>query len=241
VRSPLPEGAGDFATSAPAIVRVFRGEVVESAHRVHVAAVDSEGRLQAFAGDPRRVTFTRSCAKPFQALPLLSTGALERSGSSDRELAIACGSHGGEPAHVETVRAWLARLDLDEAALGCGRHAPLTRSAARVVGADYGSLHHNCSGKHAGMLAVARTLGEPPESYLDPSSATQACVVEAVAREAGVPKDAIRTATDGCSAPNFALPLATIGRLFARLGAARQGDLARVRGAMLAHPEMIAG
>src|SRR5918911_4219839 len=148
--------------SAPVLVEVTRGEIVESRHRGHIVAVDGAGNLIAQLGVPETLTYLRSSAKPFQAIPLVESGAADRFGFTEKEIALACGSHYGEAIHTETVASMLSKIGLDASALQCGAHEPLNPEAARVLrerGEPPTALHNNCSGKHSGMLALAVHLG----------------------------------------------------------------------------------
>jgi L-asparaginase II len=239
------------------LVEVWRGDVVESVHYGAIAVADAEGRLVAAAGDPGEVTFLRSAAKPAQALALVESGAVERFGLAEREIAVIIGSHGGEPFHLEAVRSILAKIGLSEEALQCGAHAPFHKPSARALRAACAAptpLHNNCSGKHAGMLALAVHLGSPVASYLDPGHPVQARIRVLVEDLAGLPEGGARIAIDGCSAPTFAMPLRAAALLYARLVAAdgpraRNGAggresrdaAARVVRAMRGHPEMVGG
>jgi L-asparaginase II len=228
-------------------VKVYRGDVVESVHRASVAVVDRQGRLEASFGDPNLVTFVRSSIKPVQALPLLETGAAKRFGLSEEELAIACSSHNGEDVHVRLVEGVLEKIGLGVEALRCGAHAPYDKSAAQRVGPAFTAVHNNCSGKHAGMLAVCVHQGWDVDAYLDASHPLQQRIRALVAEETGLAAGKIPTGIDGCGAPNFALPLRRTARAFARLMDAenvrgeRGHHLARLRDAMVAHPHVIAG
>jgi L-asparaginase II len=190
---------------------------------VHAAAV-RDGELVASAGDPELVTFLRSSAKPIQALPL----ARAYDDLDARELAIASASHLGQPMHLEAVRMLLRRARCDEDDLECGPD-----------GAPPSRLKHNCSGKHAGMLAVCRAHGWRTEGYRLPGHRMQRQNLEDVARASGVDADQIRTATDGCGVVTFALPLERMARMFAALESSREG--ARIADAMRTHPEHIRG
>ncbi len=232
------------------LVEVWRGETVESVHYGGIAVVDSAGRAVAAVGDPGEVTFLRSAAKPAQVLPLLASGAAERFGFGDDEIAVMIGSHNGEPVHVAAVRSILGKIGLDERALRCGAHPPFHRPSAaalRSSGVVPAAVHNNCSGKHAGMLALAVHLGAPVATYLEGSHPVQARVRAAVETLAGLEPGGARTAVDGCSAPNFAMPLRHAALLFARLvdpaGVAEglAGAARRAVGAMRRHPEMVAG
>lgn len=232
------------------LVEVRRGDTVESVHHGAIVAADPDGRVLAAAGDPETVTFLRSAAKPFQVMALIASGAAERFGFTDRQIAVMAGSHGGEPDHVAVVRSILDRIDLDVPALQCGAHAPYHRPTAQDLrrrGEDPTPLHNNCSGKHAGMLAFARHLGASAADYLEPDHPVQRRIREVIEAFARVPAGAARPAIDGCSAPTFALPLRLQARMFARLvnpESAPPGlhDAARrVVEAMRAHPVMVAG
>lgn len=230
---------------APVGVEVLRGETVESVHRIHAVVVDGSGNALRLAGDPERVTYLRSAAKPLQAIPLVASGAADKLGLRDEELALLCGSHAGEPRHVAAVRSILGRIGLSESALQCGTHGPRNAVAkAALAGGRASAVHHNCSGKHAGMLALQVHLGGPSGSYLDPASPAQQAIREAIREVCGAEP---LVGTDGCSAPNFALPLRHAAQGFARL-ALPQGvrnetadALGRLARCMARHPEMVAG
>ena len=229
------------------VVEVARGAVTESEHRVHVAVVDGEGRLRAFAGDPDRVTFFRSSAKPIQALPLVDDGAFDRFGMSLEELALCCGSHSGSAAHVKVAERMLARAAVGADALACGPHPPFDDDARRALaeaGLEAGRLHNNCSGKHAGMLLLARAHGWETAGYERPEHPVQGRLLAEVARWTRVPEEAIALGNDGCGVVCFALPLRHMALSFAALAAAaRAGERGptTVVQAMTTHPEMVAG
>ncbi|OYV69035.1 MAG: hypothetical protein B7Z74_08055, partial [Deltaproteobacteria bacterium 21-66-5] len=173
-------------------VDVIRGETIESRHRVSAAAVDAAGRLVAWTGDPDLLTYWRSCAKPFQAVPLITDGAADALGITDSEIALACASHNGEPRHVEVAAGLLAKAGCSEADLACGAHSSLQPSVARAMaerGEKPRAIHSNCSGKHAGMLALARHHGWPAKGYRLAGHPVQRRVLEEVARWTGVPAD----------------------------------------------------
>lgn len=229
----------------PIEVRVFRGELVESVHLVDAAVVDAQGALIASAGNPGRITYWRSAAKPFQLLPLVEAGGVDRFGLDARDLAVACASHSGEPVHVAQVRHFLAAAGLDEAMLQCGAHPPLHEPSARLLqarGESPAPIHCNCSGKHAAMLALARLLGADTARYLEPEHPVQKRILDAVAAASGMPRERIGVAVDGCGAPVFALELSAMARAYARLAAAEEeSPLGRIRRAMIEHPYLVAG
>jgi L-asparaginase II len=242
--------AGEPGHGYVPLVEVRRGGTVESLHFGAIAVVDAEGRAIASAGDPAIQVVLRSTAKPVQVLPLLDAGGAERFGFSEPEIAVMIGSHGGEPVHVEAVRSILRKVGLDETALLCGSHAPTHRPAAlalRRLGQEPSALHNNCSGKHAGMLALAVHLGAPVATYLDPGHPVQERIRARLEALAGLRPGTAAIAIDGCSAPTFSMALGSLALLYARLvaGAGRRGApdaaLPRAVGAMRRHPEMIAG
>ncbi len=234
-----------------ALVEVRRGPLVESRHRGHVAAVDGEGRLVASLGEPDAVTYLRSSAKPFQAVPLVTSGAAAAFGLTDAELAIACGSHSGEDLHARVVAGMLEKAGFDESLLKCGVHDPFDRATAerlRHEGAAPGVLRNNCSGKHTGMLILARHLNTPPESYDDPEGPVQQVILHAVSQFSGVAADEIALGTDGCGAPVFGVSVRAMALMYARLVAppadfdrATRDACARLVAAMMGYPELVGG
>ena len=224
-----------------------RGGVVESRHRVHAAVVGSDDRLAAAAGDPQLVTFWRSCAKPFQVMPLVATGGFDCAGWGDDQLALACASHGGEPEHVALAAGMLASLGLEEGDLACGPHEPLAARGARVLresGIRPTRLHNNCSGKHAAMLARAVIERWPHEGYERPEHPVQQGCTAEVARWSGLDASRIPTGIDGCGVVVYALPLEAMARAFGRLARAARADddvPARVVHAMRTRPFLVGG
>ena len=227
---------------AEPLVEVRRGALTESRHRGHIVVIEPDGNIVNYLGAPQTVTFLRSSAKPFQAMPLLTSGAAERFGFTDQEVALACASHNGEPIHTEVVASMLEKIGLGPEALKCGIHEPYSVEVAgrlRLEGRAPNVLQNNCSGKHAGMLAVCRSHGWRTEGYRLPGHRMQRQNLEDVARLADVAADDIRTATDGCGVVTFALSLERMARMFASLTASREGQ--RVADAMQTHPEYIRG
>jgi L-asparaginase II len=245
------EEENENAPNPAPLVQVSRGRVVESRHRGHVAAVEPEGRLVAQAGEPETVTYLRSSAKPFQAVPLLTSGAADRFCLDEAELAIACGSHSGEDLHAETVARMLEKIGLDESFLKCGVHEPYDAATAqrlRERGESPGVLRNNCSGKHTGMLALAVHLGAQPREYDHPESPVQQAILRAVSQFSGLPAGEIAVGTDGCGVPVFGMPVRSMALMYARL-AAPPADFdeetrracARLTAAMTARPELVGG
>ena len=226
-------------------VEQVRGDWVEAVHEVHVAVVDSAGRLVARAGDPGLVTLWRSAAKPFQALPLIEDGAAERFALQSEELALACASHSSELGQVARVRELLGRIGCSERDLLCGPHPPLSDRVAedyKTRGLRLTAVYSNCSGKHAGMLALARHHGWPTELYTRLEHPVQQRCLAEVSRWTDVPVAEIKTAVDGCGVVCFGLPLRNMAWAYAKLGSREPGaGSVRVVDAMLRHPELIAG
>ncbi len=237
-------------SDAPVLVEVTRGAAVESRHRGAFAVVDAAGAVVLAAGDIDAPVFPRSAVKPLQALPLVESGAASAFGLTRRELALACASHGGEPAHVEAVGAWLRRAGLDEGALECGAHPPVYADAAMALarrGARPTAPHNNCSGKHAGFLCTAVHLGEDPRGYIQPGHPVQRRVAAALAEMTGADLDAAARGCDGCGIPTYAMPLRAVARGMARmtdtvgLGAERGRAAAAILDAMAAEPFFVGG
>jgi L-asparaginase II len=232
-----------------ALARVTRGAAVDSVHYGSVAVVDRDGKLIYSAGDPRYLTTTRSALKPLQAIPFVAGGGVERFGYSSQQVALLCASHSGEPRHVDAAADMLARADCTPEQLQCGVHPPLYYTAHEELppsGVRFTALQHNCSGKHAGMLAWCRHCGAPFESYLAMDHPLQQAIRQAVAHLTGVAERDLVAGIDGCSAPNYAVPLDRLAHAFARLASgrddARYGAApSRLASAMSAHPEMVSG
>lgn len=230
---------------------MWRGEEIESLHAVVAAVVDADGRTIARHGDPSRRAWLRSSAKPIQLLPLVEEGLVEEYGFSDAELAVIAASHGGEPVHVAAVRGVLAKAGVEESMLRCGGHEPSTPAAAEELrrrGEHPGPIHDNCSGKHAGMLAVCRAKGWPLDGYLEPGHPLQMRIWTTLAELAGMAPEDVGRAVDGCGAVTFALPIEAMARAWAALAAAdarrrtpREAAIGRIFDAMAAHPDLVAG
>ncbi|MBL8861344.1 MAG: asparaginase [Planctomycetes bacterium] len=241
---------GDLYPENPVLVRVWRGERVESQHRGAWVLCDPDGTVIDGMGSWKVPIFARSSVKCLQALPLLETGAADHFGFSDAEIALALSSHNAEALHTEAVKAVLARIGLSPGALQCGPQAPGdpdVRNALRERGEKPTGLHNNCSGKHTGFLALTCHLGADPEHYLDPESPAQRLVRRAVLEMTGLAEEQIYTAVDGCSAPTFQIPLSALAAAFARvsnpagLAAPRRAACERMLSAVAANPIMLAG
>lgn len=233
---------------------VMRGGVVESTHDGAIAVVDVDGKLVAWAGDPDRFAFFRSSAKPFQAIPVVESGAADAFGLTEAELALCCASHHAERHHQEEVLAMLRKLGLDEGALQCGSPLPSDESEIALIMTGQrqrSPLQCDCSGKHSGMLASCLQLGLPIETYLEPTHPLQQQIKGLVAEACRVPADSFTMGTDGCSLPTFGSTVRAFATSYAALaspeavpaGAGREHATAlnRLRSAMIAYPENVSG
>ena len=231
-------------SSSSFLVEATRGALAESIHPVSVAVVDRDGRMVASAGDPERVTWWRSAAKPFQALPLLEDGVADRHGLTTEDLALACASHSSEPAHLEAVDRFMARAGVAESELACGIHPPISAEVARAVtaaGTVMTPRWSNCSGKHTGMVALARHHGWEVAGYQEASHPLQQRIIEGISRWTGVAPNDIATAPDGCTAACFALPLQAMALGYARYVSSDAAEPRRILAAMMGHPFLVAG
>jgi len=218
-------------------VESYRGAVLESRHRVHVAVVDASGKLVAQAGNPDLVTFWRSAAKPFQALPLVEDGVVERFGLTRQDLALACASHSSERGQVALVREFLQRVGCAERDLMCGPHRPLADAVARdyeTRAVHLTAVYSNCSGKHTGMLGLAKHHGWPTEFYARVEHPVQQRCLKSVAEYTDVSAKEIGVAVDGCGVACFALPLRNMALAYTRIPSP-------ILESMVVHPELIAG
>ena len=230
-------------------VRSFRGDFVETSHDVVVAVSDHEGNLVASSGDPDLITSMRSAAKPFQALPLVEDGVVDRLGITEPELALACASHNSETYQVAIVRDWMERLGLTEGELICGPHPALATelgfprqdgSRDEVDLAEPSRVASNCSGKHTGMLALAQHRGWNKNDYgLVEHPVQQRCRV-AISEWCGVPHGDLGVSVDGCGVISWVLPLRALAAGYARLANA-SGAARHIVAAMTSYPDLVAG
>ena len=230
------------------ILELTRGRVVESTHFGSIAVVDSTGKLLHSYGDPHTVAFLRSSAKPFQAIPFVERGGVEHFNFTQSELSISCASHETAQIHLDTVKAMQAKIGIQEGDLQCGAHLPGDASKLRMV-IQQNSIptpnFNNCSGKHTAMLAHAKMRGLPLENYLDHAHLIQQDILAAFSEMCGIEKEKVELGIDGCSAPNFAVPLLNAALGMARLcdprtlTEARATACRKITIAMTAHPEMI--
>lgn len=217
-------------STAPLAVQLLREGIVESVHQVHAAVADSRGRLLSVAGDADNASFIRSALKPFQAMAVTSTGALDAFNLTDKDLAIICGSHKGLTNQARQVFGILWRADLEPACLQCptpkGKQSP---------------LEHNCSGKHAGMLAVCKQQGWELSSYLQRNHPLQKLILNRFAGLLGMPSDEFIGAHDDCGAPTYFMQLRQMATLYAKLASGENLEMERVVRAMTQHPDMVSG
>ena len=224
------------------LLAATRGRTVECIHYGSIAVCDLRGDPVAGLGDVRALNFARSALKPLQALPFIEDDGPARFGFGSHEVALMCASHSGEAVHVRTVQRMLARIGARAADLQCGCHPPHYYAAtgqSPPPGARFGALHHNCSGKHAGFLAYCRLHRHPLADYLAPESPLQMRIRNTVQQFAG--SRPIESGIDGCSAPNYALPLAKLAHFYARLAAGQDAALCALRYAMGRHPDLVSG
>jgi L-asparaginase II len=233
---------------AQPLFEVTRGDIVESTHYGSIAVVDSTGKLISSYGDPKAVAFLRSSAKPFQVLPFVERGGVEYYGFTPRELSISCASHEGSDLHVQTVAGIQKKIGVQETSLQCGVHMPGDVEAFKslIVHNKQPTLNqNNCSGKHTAMLACAKMRDLPLENYLDINHPVQQEILAAFAGMCQHPVNEVQLGIDGCSAPNFAVPLykAALGMACLcdprQLSAERASACRKITSAMTTHPEMV--
>jgi L-asparaginase II len=248
MNDPMMDDAG-LPEDVP-LAAVRRGELVESVHRGRFAFCDPEGSELEMCGDPKAYVYLRSSAKPFQALPLILSGAADAFGLTDEELAVACASHNAEEPHLAAVRSILEKAGLSEDDLQSGVHPPMYGPAAAKLirrGEEPRPIHGNCSGKHSGMLAVCVHEGYETVDYREPGHPLQRRILGLIAEVCGVEEDEVLIAGDNCGVPAFALPLRSFATGLARIATGEElpdhlvEAALRVRDAMRAHPNMVAG
>ncbi len=247
--TPAARGVRADPGSNPVTVEVTRGDIVESQHRGAAAIVDISGAIRARWGDIERPIYPRSAIKALQAIACVETGAADAADFDDEALALACASHNAEPAHIRTVTRMLDAIGLDETALECGPQWP-THAAGRALAAEGGEpdgRHNNCSGKHAGMLALARQLDVPHAGYAERTHPVQQRIMGVVESLCGIDLSRAPVGTDGCSVPTWAIPLENLAYAFALFGTGehmpdeRAAACRRLREAVFAAPFMVAG
>ena len=241
----------------PVLVELWRGDIVESFHRGAFAVVDAGGAVLREGGDIDRPIYARSAVKGLQALPLVASGAADRFGLTNEELALACASHGGQPEHVATATSMLAKAGLDAGVLECGVHWPSNEIASRTLAANGETpcaLHNNCSGKHSGFACLGALMAGDADrargllrGYVEPEHVVMREIGASLESATGTRLADAPRATDGCSIPTFGIPLRALALAFARFGTGagltpeRALAAARLREAAAAAPLMVAG
>ncbi len=228
----------------PVLAEYSRGALTESHVRGHVAVVDATGNLIASAGDPDLSLYFRSSAKPFQAIPLIESGAADRFGFTSEEIVLACASHNASARHQHIARSMLDKIGLDADALRCGFAEPLDKeaSARLALGLEEKSpVQCECSGKHAGMLAVCAHEGYPLDSYLEIDHPLQQRILGHVAAATGKAAETLVIGIDGCGLPTFGAPLRSFARAYSVLAGESSPALVRLRSAIATHPEVVSG
>jgi L-asparaginase II len=232
----------------PLIYRT-RGGHTECVHHGVVAVSDYQGRMLAYVGNPYWKTFTRSTLKPLQAIPFIQKGGLKAFGFDTTQTAMLCASHNGEALHIDTLDQMLHQVGLTPKLLQCGCHIPGSYSFFQKAPPEdltFDQRHHNCSGKHTGFLAYCQQHGQDLHSYLESKHPLQIAIRQVVAQVCRVETDALLMGIDGCSAPNYALPLSQLAHAYARLVSGQQDDVfgdvfEPLVEAMLTCPEIISG
>ncbi|GIO34212.1 asparaginase [Paenibacillus albilobatus] len=235
----------------PVLVKEYRAGIMECSHHGHICIVNGRGETEAFAGDPDFVTFTRSAAKPLQAIAPIRGGIASHYGLNEKEIAIMTASHMAQHDHVEVLESIMKKTGLTESELVCAPSLPLNEESKEVVLRGHGGkrrLYHNCSGKHLGVLAYCKMKGYPLEGYADPGHPVQKEIIETVSAMCGIAPERISLGTDGCGFPVFALPLSAMASAYVKLACP---DLIQDEGireavttitrAMNLHPEMVGG
>ncbi|MDB5940553.1 MAG: L-asparagine amidohydrolase (L-asparaginase II)-like protein [Ramlibacter sp.] len=229
------------------LIELSRGGTLECQHAGAVAVVDTGGKLLASAGDPNWMAFTRSTLKALQALPFMEAGGPRHFGFSDRDVAMLCASHSGEGMHVAQVQSILDKSGVSYKQLQCGCHVPYyVADGVGPAPEHFDERHHNCSGKHSGFLAYCVQHGHSLQDYLEPAHPLQQAIRRDVARAAALAPEDLRLGIDGCSAPNYAMPLSALARAYARLASGEQdgefgGSFGQLARAMTAHPDLVSG
>lgn len=230
-----------------ALIETTRGTDRENLHLGAVAVADAGGQVLASAGDPQLPVFTRSTLKALQALPFMEGGGPKALGFTSAQVAMLCASHSGEPKHVEQVQGMLDKAGVTHQQLACGCHVPYyVELGVAPAPQQVDERHHNCSGKHSGFLAYCVQHGLPTETYADPGHPLQQAIRRHVARAGGMEEGALRMGIDGCSAPNYAMPLANLARAYARIATGERdaefgASFAQLGDAMTAHPDLVSG
>ena len=233
------------------VLHYTRAGHIENIHRGDVAAVNCAGDIVHSVGNAYLQMFWRSAAKPFQALPFVKNGGLEKYNISEEELAVSVSSHSGEENHVTLVRGILEKLGLDESVLDCGVLRPLNGKAYKKLllsGEPVTAVHNQCSGKHSQIIALAIMLGVSVEGYIRPEHPAQKLIFQHVAMASKMSEDKLEIGIDGCGVPVFYLPIYNMALAYARLSTPSEGDwreykvaAEKIRNAMSNYPQVVSG
>ncbi len=227
------------------IVIEERNGLVEALHRTHVAVVDRKGRLRYSSGDPHHFTFTRSCIKPIQALPVLYLGAAENYKFNEEEIAMCSASHSGEEVHINIIKKMMEKISIDTSSLKCGGHPPFHKGTAKHLQGKFNKLHDNCSGKHTGAIATCKQMGWDINSYTNLDHPLTKEIVNLISSLTGMKEEDVFLGVDGCDIPNFGLPINKMAQLFAILAdpdeSKLHSSLKKMGDAFINNPQLIAG
>lgn len=233
------------------LVKEYRAGVMECAHSGHISIVDEQGKVIASAGDPHFVTFTRSSAKPFQAIPAIRGGVVDYYKLSEKEIAIMTASHIGEPYHIQTLESILGKVGIQDSQMICASSYPLNEQSREDVLRHHGDkrkLFHNCAGKHLGLLAYSVMKGYPLETYAEVDHPLQQEIIDTIADLAAIGRDDISLGVDGCGLPVFALPLSALATAYMKLACPERIEdeptreaVRNITRAMNRYPEMVGG
>lgn len=232
------------------VAKTYRGNIVDLTHIGHIAVVDTKGNILYHYGDPKRITFARSSAKPMQAIPVLDSGAVDKYSITDKEMAIFCASHSGEDFHLKAVESILKKAGLNNKYLQCGSHYPFAKYVTEEMkrkDLKPESIHCNCSGKHSGMLITAKYYNEDLNNYYKPDHPVQKRILKTISEVCDYPQDKIILGTDGCGVPVHALHLYKFAQGFAKLSKPqvfdkdREDIVRKITNAMTTYPEMVGG
>ena len=232
------------------LVREYRSDLLECVHSGHIVIVGENGDLKGYAGDPEFVSFTRSAAKPLQAIPGIRAGIMEHYALTPAEIALMTASHRGESYHISTLESISAKVGIDERNMICATSYPLDYSSREqaIRGLGKRKFYHNCAGKHMGILSYSKLKGLPLEEYSQPEQSVQQEIIDTIAYMADVAPESIGLGTDGCGLPVFALPLKSLATAYLKLACPDLIDdeptrtaVTTITTAMNAHPEMVSG
>jgi L-asparaginase II len=224
------------------VTQIIRSDKIESVHSAVAVVTNARGEIIQAFGDGNLQTYVRSSAKPLQAMAVIRSGAYKTFGLTDKELAVICSSHSGEPVHTETVKSIFKKAGLTEEMLACGSHAPIDKASAQALqikGEEFGQIHNNCSGKHVGMLCSCVHLGETTSGYLDPKHPVQTLIHDIIIEYTG--EKNIHRGIDGCSAPVFYLPLSKLATSFSIIAEQEIEEQQLIYRSMTSYPYLVGG